>query len=50
MDKHYENATGVSIPKNTLYMSYVDHYFLNRWVAINTAIFGKVNIKYYCYI
>lgn len=42
LDENYEMAEGVCIPRNALYLHYVDFCAKNAMQPVNAASFGKV--------
>lgn len=45
LDENYEMAEGVCIPRNTLYLHYVDFCAKNSMQPVNAASFGKVGVR-----
>lgn len=43
LDENYEVAEGVCIPRNTLYLHYVDFCSRSGMQPVNAASFGKVS-------
>ena len=43
LEENYEMAQGVCVPRNTLYLHYVDFCAKHGMTPVNAASFGKVN-------
>ena len=43
LEENYEMAQGVCVPRNTLYLHYVDFCSKNGMTPVNAASFGKVS-------
>jgi hypothetical protein len=48
LQKNYEMADGICIPRSTLYKHYVDFCDCNKILPVNAASFGKVRINDCC--
>ena len=44
LEENYEMAQGVCVPRNTLYLHYVDFCSKHGMTPVNAASFGKVSI------
>ena len=44
LEENYEMAQGVCVPRNTLYLHYVDFCSKHGMTPVNAASFGKVNL------
>ena len=51
LEENYEMAQGVSVPRNTLYLHYVDFCSKHGMTPVNAASFGKVSIyRFYLFL